>query len=218
MKNRLINLTFAVTLAATILGGLQGCAAVVVGGFAGGAMIAGDRRTVAVQTIDRGLQIEIESALTKKYGDNIYVNVNVYNQKVLVTGQIKTAELKAQVTEDLKTYKNMRSYYNELQVGPLSSASSRVSDTSIFTMIKTNLVATSDVPSNSMKVVVENGHVYLLGLATEQEAKAAGVVTSRSSSSIKEVTKYFDIISQGELKKIEQPDVGSNGATVTPIK
>lgn len=218
MKNRLINLVLSIGLGATIVVGLQGCAAVVVGGFAGGAAVAGDRRTLAVQTIDRGLQIEIESALTKKYGDNIHVNVNVYNQKVLVTGEAKTAEIKAQVTDDLKNFKNMRGYYNELVVGPLSSVSSRINDTSIFTLIKTNLIATTDVPSNSMKIVVENGHVFLLGMVTEQEGKAAGVVTSKSSSSIKEVTKYFDIISQGELKKIEQPDVGSNGATVTPIK
>ncbi len=214
---RIKNISLLAALLISISGLMQACAPLVVAGATGGAMVIGDRRPIAIQTIDRGLQIEIESAINKKYGDNVHVNVNVYNQKVLVTGEVKTAEIKAQITDDLKSYKNMKSFYNEVQVGPPSSVSSRVADTSTFTMIKTRLVATSDVPSNSMKVVVEDGRVYLLGILTEQEAKAAGVVTSKSSGSIKEVNKYFDIVSQSEAVKLEQPNNG-DGATVTPIK
>lgn len=217
MKNRIKNIAFISGLFVALSGAIQGCAPIVVVGATSGAMVLGDRRPIAIQTIDRGLQIEVESSINKKFGDDVHVNVNVYNQKVLVTGEAKTAEIKAQITEDLKSFKNMKSYYNEVQVGPISSVSSRVADTSTFTMIKANLVATSDVPSNSMKIVVENGRVYLLGILTEQEAKAAGVVTSKSSSSIKEVNKYFDIVSQNEAVKLEQPNNG-DGATVTPIK
>jgi osmotically-inducible protein OsmY len=54
-----------------------------------------------------------------------------------------------------------------------------------------------------MKIVVEAGRVYLLGIATDTEAKAAAVVTSKSSNGIKEVNKLFDIISEDEKKRLD---------------
>ena len=66
-------------------------------------------------------------------------------------------------------------------------------------------MATTDIPSNSMKIVVEAGRVYLLGLVTELEAKAAATVASSSSSSVKEVIKFFDIISEEEKARLDNP-------------
>ena len=83
-----------------------------------------------------------------------------------------------------------------------SSTSSRLSDSSLFTLVKAKLITTSDVPTNSIKITVEAGSVYLMGITTELEAKAAATVASKSSSSIKQVVKLFDIISEEEKKKL----------------
>jgi osmotically-inducible protein OsmY len=168
-----------------------------------GVMVAADRRPLAVTTIDRGLQIQIEADLTKNYGDNLHVNVNVFNQKVLLTGEAKTIEIKNQIDSYVRKQSNVKTLANELQVGIPSSVSSRLTDTSTYSLIKARLVATTDVPSNSMKIVVEAGRVYLLGIATDTEAKAAAVVTSKSSNGIKEVNKLFDIISEDEKKRLD---------------
>jgi osmotically-inducible protein OsmY len=63
-------------------------------------------------------------------------------------------------------------------------------------------LATSDVPINSMKITVESGSVYLMGITTELESKAAATVTSKSSNSIKQVVKLFDIITEEEKQKL----------------
>ncbi len=182
---------------------MQGCFPLLAGGMVSGVMVAADRRPLAVTTIDRGLQIQIEADLTKNYGDNLHVNVNVFNQKVLLTGEAKTIEIKNQIDSYVRKQSNVKTLANELQVGIPSSVSSRLTDTSTYSLIKARLVATTDVPSNSMKIVVEAGRVYLLGIATDTEAKAAAVVTSKSSNGIKEVNKLFDIISEDEKKRLD---------------
>lgn len=191
---------------------MYGCLPVIGAGVVGGAMVVADRRPVSVVTIDRGLQIEIESQLQKKYGANSHINVNVYNQKVLLTGEVPFENVKQEISTQLNGFKNMKPpLINELKVEAPSSTSTRLSDSSLYALLKSKLVATTDVPSNSMKIVVENGRVYFLGIATELEAKAAGVVASKTSDSIKEVNQYFDIITEEEKRKLE-------GKSVEPAK
>lgn len=203
MKNKLIKSLCLITVAmSTTL--LSACLPVLATGMVGGAMVVADRRPTSVITVDRGLQLEVESMLQKKYGANSHINVNVYNQKVLLTGEVPFKNILQEIEAQLKDFKNIKPpLINELKVETVSSTSTRISDSSLYALIKGKLVATTDVPSNSMKIVVENGRVYLLGIATELEAKAAGVVASKSSDSIKEVNKYFDIITEEEKRKIE---------------
>jgi osmotically-inducible protein OsmY len=181
---------------------LTGCFPLIVGGVAETALVLGDRRPVSVVTIDRGIQLEADSLITQKFQDNVHVNVNVFNQKVLLTGEATTQNLKEQVQNTISPIKNIKNIVNEIQIGVPSSTSSRLSDSSLFTLVKAKLITTSDVPTNSIKITVEAGSVYLMGITTELEAKAAATVASKSSSSIKQVVKLFDIISEEEKNKL----------------
>jgi hypothetical protein len=184
---------------------LSGCFALVVGGMAETALVLADRRPISVVTIDRGLQLEIESTLTNRFSETAHLSVNVFNQKVLLTGEASTQSIKDQIQSTAAKVKNIRTLVNEMQVAPPSSVGSRLSDSSLFTLVKAKLLATSDVPLNSMKIVVEAGSVYLMGITTELESKAAATVTSKSSDSIKQVVKLFDIITEEEKQKLNKP-------------
>ena len=70
---------------AIIASQLSACAVVAVGGVAAGASIMADRRTPAVQAIDKGIELEAENALAKRFGDSAHINVTSFNQKVLLT-------------------------------------------------------------------------------------------------------------------------------------
>ena len=192
---------------------LSGCFVLVAGGVAETALVLGDRRPVSVVTIDRGLQLEIESTLSKKFSETAHLNVNVFNQKVLLTGEASTQAIKDQIQSSAAKVKNIRTLVNEIQVAPPSSVGSRLSDSSLFTLVKAKLLATSDVPNNSMKITVESGSVYLMGITTEFESKAAATVTSKSSNSIKQVVKLFDIITEEEKQKL----TNSTGNEKTPV-
>jgi osmotically-inducible protein OsmY len=202
MKRRVLKRQFltVIVLIATSFG-LSGCFALIAGGVAETALILGDRRPVSVVTLDRGIQLEANSLISQKFQDNAHVNVNVFNQKVLLTGEVKNQEMKDQVQQSIASIKNIRVVVNELSIGEPSSTSSRLADSSLFSLVKAKLIATSDVPTNSLKITVEAGVVYLMGITTDLEAKAAATVASKSSSSIKQVVKLFDLITEEEKKK-----------------
>jgi osmotically-inducible protein OsmY len=209
--NKTLKNTLWIFLMCVSLSSLTGCLALVaVGGITETALILGDRRPLGVVTLDRGIQLEADSIISQKFQDNVHVNVNVFNQKVLLTGEAKTQELKEQIQNSIAAIKNIRSTANEIQVGLPSSTSSRLSDSSLFTLVKAKLIATTDVPTNSIKITVEAGSVYLMGITTDLEAKATATIVSKSSGSIKQVVKLFDIISEEEKKKLTNAAPSTN--------
>jgi osmotically-inducible protein OsmY len=181
---------------------LSGCFPLVAGGMAGGALVIADRRNPGTQAIDRGIQLEAESFLTKKYGDNIHVNVSVFNRRVLVTGETRTEAIKLSVEADIKNMKNVSAVFNEMVAAPISGLSARTNDSYLTTRIKGAFVATEGIPSNSMKVVTEASKVYLMGIVTDAEANRA-VEIARSVPGVKQVTKVFDLISEADKKRLD---------------
>lgn len=183
-------------------GALTGCFPLVAGGMAGGALVIADRRNPGTQAIDRGIQLEAESFLTKKYGDNIHVNVSVFNRRVLLTGETRTDAIKSSVEADIKNMKNVTTVFNEMVPAPISGLSARANDSYLTTRIKGAFVATEGVPSNSMKVITEASKVYLMGIVTDAEANRA-VEIARSVPGVKQVTKVFDLISEADKKRLD---------------
>ncbi|SMC76190.1 BON domain-containing protein [Polynucleobacter kasalickyi] len=186
---------------------LQGCFPIIAGSGLYGAMVLADRRPLSVTTIDRGIQLELEANIQNKVGTNAHLNVTVFNQKVLLTGEVPNQNYKNLVLQEANQQANVKKVFDEMKIAENSSAEDRLLDTSLFSLVKARFIATTDIPSNSMKIVVEAKRVYLMGVATELEAKAAATVASRASDSIKEVVKLFDIISEEEKKKLDSMGV-----------
>jgi len=190
-------------LATLIASQLSACAVVAVGGVAAGATIMADRRTPAVQAIDKGIELEAENALAKRFGDNAHINVTSFNQKVLLTGEVKDVGIKSEAGSYAKAMKNARSVFNELVIGPNSSYTSRANDSYLESKIKTQMIFTDQLPSNSMVIVAEGSSVYLMGILTQGEADLAKKVASNTAG-VKDVYVYFDIISQEEKVRLEK--------------
>jgi len=190
-------------LATLIASQLSACAVVAVGGVAAGATIMADRRTPAVQAIDKGIELEAENALAKRFGDNAHINVTSFNQKVLLTGEVKDADIKSEAGSYVKAMKNARSVFNDLVIGPNSSYTARANDSYLESKIKTQMIFTDQLPSNSMVIVAEGSSVYLMGILTQGEAELAKKVASNTTG-VKDVFVYFDIISQEEKVRLEK--------------
>lgn len=198
LRRKTLGLIGAITLAST----LTGCFPLVAGGMAGGALVIADRRNPGTQTIDRGIQLEAESMLIKAYGDNVHVNVSVFNRRVLLTGEVRTDALKNEVAQNVKAMKNVTEVFNELVPAPLSALTARANDAYLTTRIKASFMAKENIPSNSMKIVTEASKVYLMGIVTEAEANQA-VEVARQVPGVKQVTKIFDVISEEDKKRLD---------------
>ena len=78
---------------------LSACGVLAVGGVAASAAILADRRSASVQAIDKGIELESVNALAKRFGDNAHINVTSFNQKVLLTGEVKDADIKGEAAK-----------------------------------------------------------------------------------------------------------------------
>lgn len=191
------------TIALVIVSQMAACGVLAVGGVAAGATVAADRRTPGVQAIDKGIELEAEGALAKRFGDNAHINVTSFNQKVLLTGEVKDADIKGEAAAYVKAMKNARSVFNELVIGPNSTYTARASDSYLESKIKTQMIFTDQLPSNSMAIVAEGSSVYLMGILTQNEADLAKKVATNTNG-VKDVYVYFDIISEQEKIRLEK--------------
>lgn len=182
---------------------LSGCGVLAVGGVVAGTSVMADRRLPAIQAIDKGIELEAGNALAKRYGDNAHINVTSFNQKVLLTGEVKDADIKGQAGAYVQAMKNVRSVFNELIIGPNSTYTSRANDAYLESKIKTQMIFTETLPSNSMAIVAEGSSVYLMGILTQNEADIAKKITSNTNG-VKDVYAYFDIISEAEKIRLEK--------------
>lgn len=149
-----------------------------------------------------GQQLEDESIETKsvvnihaanKDFDQAHLVVVSYNGYVLLAGQVHTEALKTQATEVVRKVRKVRRIYNELEVASPSSGITRSSDTWITTKVKSYLLSSSGIAGGRVKVVTENGVVFLMGLATQAEADRIAD-TAAGISGVQRVVRIFEII------------------------
>ena len=196
---------------------LSACGVLAVGGVAAGASIMADRRTPGVLAIDNGIELEANAALAKKFGDSAHINVTSFNQKVLLTGEVKDADIKGEAGAYVKAMKNARSVFNELVIGPNSTYTARANDSYLESKIKTQMIFTDKLPSNSMTIVAEGTSIYLMGILTQNEANLAKKVASNTNG-VKDVYVYFDIISEEEKNRLEKQGKADQTQPSSPPK
>ncbi|GAB3630356.1 BON domain protein [Pandoraea terrae] len=204
---------------------LAGCAPLILGGVAGGALVVTDRRTVGAQTDDREIQIRAETTIGKQLPDQAHVNVTSFNRRVLLTGEVPNQASKDRAEELVRQINNVRGIVNELVISGASSFGSRSNDAWITSKVKANLINTKELSANVFKVVTERGEVYLMGLVSEPEGKMAADVTSRVDG-VQKVVKLYEYVRPDEAKRLSDeasknpqpaPQEDAPVATTSPI-
>lgn len=181
----------ALILCVPLLGGCVGAA--VVGAGAGALMIV-DRRASEVYIADQGLELRTASRISEKYGDKVHVNATSYNRMLLLTGEVPTAEIKADVEKIAAGVNDVKSISNELAIAGPSSFGVRSNDSYITSKVKARFIDANKFSANVVKVVTEAGVVFLLGIVTQAEADAA-VEIARTTGGVLKVVRVFEIIS-----------------------
>lgn len=179
----------------------QGCGLLLLGGAAGGTLVAVDRRPLGAQTEDREIQIKASNRISDALPDTAHVNVTVYNRRVLLSGEVPDDAAKQKAESIVRDIINVSSIANELAVQPASSFSSRTSDTYISSKVQAALVGSKDISSNYYKWTTERGIVYLMGLVTVDEGNRGADVVSRVTG-VKQVVKLFQYIKPENAKSL----------------
>lgn len=124
---------------------------------------------------------------------NAHLVVVSYNGVVLLAGQVNSEADRQLAEKTVHGVRNVRVVHNELTIGGNTSALVRTSDTWLTTKIKSQMLADANLSANRIKVVTENGIVYLLGLVTQNEADRA-VNLVRETSGVQKVVKMFEYV------------------------
>ena len=122
-----------------------------------------------------------------------HLEIISYNGYVLLAGQVNDAILKSEATKVARKVQGVRRIYNELEIGPPTSALTRTNDAWITTRIKSSLLSNSDIEGTQIKVVTENSVVYLMGLVTSKNANLVSD-TASSVAGVTRVVRLFEML------------------------
>ncbi|WP_456267555.1 BON domain-containing protein [Kushneria sp. AK178] len=125
--------------------------------------------------------------------DDTHINVDVYNGFVLLTGQVGSEAQKAQTGELATRIQGARHLRNELSIGPNSSTQQRLQDTWITSRVKARLATGSYIDSDRVRVLTENGTVYLMGMVRYSEADYLVRLASQTGG-VERIVKAFEYI------------------------
>lgn len=199
--------------AAALFASLQGCAPLVLGTAAGGALMASDRRTSGTQVEDQAIELKAGNKLREVLSDRAHVNATSYNRLLLLTGEVSSEAERAAAEKAVEKIENVKAVVNELAVMPASSISTRTNDVVLSTKVRATLVDAPNLISSAFKVVVERGEVYMMGLVTEREARYSSELIA-TIKGVRRVVKVFQIVTEDELANKLQAPTRLNG---TPL-
>ncbi|WP_299771720.1 BON domain-containing protein [uncultured Pseudoteredinibacter sp.] len=192
--NKLAGLCKAIVIASCVLS-LNACTSVISATTDKPIQPDPSKRTFGTYIDDEQLETIAEVNLTKASPslDSSHINVNAFNGVVLVTGEVPNQEARELATSTLRKLHKVRQVFNELQIQGNSSFLGRTNDSWISSKVKTQLLANEDIDSGRIKVVTENGTVYLMGTVTRAQANKAANVVSRIGG-VQKVVRTFEYI------------------------
>ena len=169
-----------------------GCAPILIGAGAGVAFTTlEDRRSTGVQIDDEGIELRASNRISERYTDTVHVNATSYNHSVLLTGEVPDARTRMDIEKIVRAVPGARGVTNELEIAGISSMGARTNDTYVTSKVKASFIDANKFSPVHVKVVTENGVVYLLGIVIEQEANDA-VELARTVAGVRKVVKIFE--------------------------
>lgn len=192
----------------------SGCIPLAATGVAVGTLAALDRRTVGAQAEDEAIELKAANRV-RSAGLQGRVSVASHNRRALIVGQVPDEATRQRAEQIVQGVENVRGVHNELQVSGRVGLATQSSDTLITTKVKASYVDAKDLQVNTIKVVTENGVVYLMGLLTQREAERAAQVASRVGG-VQRVVTVFDLISEEERVRLDRAQQSSTTPAASP--
>lgn len=195
MKTLIKKSISALAFGATLLL-LQGCiTTAVVTGVAVASKVATDPRSTGTQVDDEILEEKVAYNLNNdaQLKEEARINVVVYNGKVLLIGQVPNFTAAETARNIAAGVDGVKEVVNEIRTGNIINASQIAMDSWITTTIKSKLLLNSEVKTTEVKVITEDGEVFLLGKLSQSQADAAAEV-ARNVRGVKKVVKVINYV------------------------
>lgn len=126
-------------------------------------------RTIPQRLLDRSIEHTAKVnayALDQSLQQNSRMSFDSFYSEVLLTGEVPTEAIKAQVEQVISSMPDVRRVYNELSVSVARGYSSTVQDGYITSKLMAKALASNNIKSSQIKTVTNNGVVYVMGRMT----------------------------------------------------
>ena len=194
---RIPSLAAALVLAATAILALPGCGPMVVAGATYSAAVVYDRRSADVVLDDEIIELQARDAYFKNpdLSERSQLKATSYNHNVLITGQAETAQIADRYARVVAQLPKVKQVYNEVEIGPMIGIGQLGKDAMLTSRAKLAIqsIKLPGFDALRVKVVTENGVVYLMGLVTPEEGDATAEKVRRIPG-VQRVVKVFEYI------------------------
>lgn len=181
---------FALLLLLTGL--LPGCVVpVIVGAATAGGAVIYDKRDFKTMGEDQQAYQNAQELLNiNKDLKNCHLVVAVFYNTALLVGQAPSPAQRQEAYDIVSKVPNIKRIYNEITISGATTAMQRSSDSWVTTKVRSALLAKPGLSSNNIKIVTENGVVYLMGKVSRSEAELAADAARRITG-VQKVVKVF---------------------------
>ena len=172
---------------------LQGCitAAIIGAGATATAKVATDPRTAGTQVDDTTLNSRMGMKLKNNGPQFIGARIvsSTYGGDIILTGQANSEQIEK--AESLAyEVEGVKKVYNQIRVSQPVGSGTITNDSWITTKVKSQLILNAKTKARNIKVVTENSEVFLIGIVTSEEGKAAAQLASQVDGVKKVITLF----------------------------
>jgi osmotically-inducible protein OsmY len=160
-----------------------------------GANLVYDHRNVAESLQEQVLLIKAKAAFASDEEISEYTTINValFNKMALLTGYSPNHHLKRRAGRILSTLVSKKEIYNQIIVKPHFKDDTQIEDSLITAKVLSKLITSSEASPSDFKVITLNSIVYIMGVATPKEAKAA-IQLAQGTPGVRKVVKVMEYI------------------------
>jgi osmotically-inducible protein OsmY len=148
-----------------------GCIPAVLASAAGGYIIYDDRSVRTLEKDARIFHVIHRGLVRNEQMQGSRIQITSYKQVILLTGQAPYASQRAIAEKIARTAPNVRKIYNEISITHPIGVVQTTEDSGITSNVRSHMLAKKGLESGAIRIVTENGVVYLMGDVTHPQAE-----------------------------------------------
>lgn len=162
-----------------------------------GTILTGTQKVTTLILDDRPLNDDVaDTQLNLKLRDkyikldsklSVDIDVTVFEGRVLLTGAVGDIDLVDKIVEVTWCTDGVKKVYNYIRIAEPLSIEKVNFDAAVSAKIRTQLMITKDVSSSNYKIVMENGTVYIMGIAENIEELERVAAVMRDTVGVQKV-------------------------------
>ncbi|WP_230658558.1 BON domain-containing protein [Psychrobacter sp. I-STPA10] len=140
--------------------------------ISGGIGVPTTERTLAQRLLDESIEHTARVniyAIDKTLRSNSRISIDSFYSEVLLTGEVPDASIKEEITKIVQSMPDVKYLYNRLNISRPKGSSYTLHDGYITSKLTAKIITNKKMHSSPLKVVTDDGVVYVLGRLTPSE-------------------------------------------------